>query len=161
MAGLPADQYLPLDDPLFTNAMWGIGRQAVLAQFGPAFQELATGALMAQGMEAEDAQAAAGQLAVALPGIVPEQLPGLRNVMGRLNIETEPLGAEPDPNRPPFFFAEADGITPITAYDVPRIHSAITQTIELGYKGIVADKLVVAADLYQSRIEDFVGAIRW
>ena len=52
-----------------------------------------------------------------------------------------------------------DGITPITAYDAPRIHSAITQTIELGYKGIVADKLVVAADLYQSRIEDFVGAI--
>ena len=81
MAGLPADQYLPLDDPLFTNAMWGIGRQAVLAQFGPAFQELATGALMAQGMGAEDAQAAAGQLAAALPGIVPEQLPGLRNVM--------------------------------------------------------------------------------
>lgn len=159
MAGLPADQYLPLDDPLFTNVMWGIGRQAVLAQFGPAFQELATGALMAQGMGAEDAQAAAGQLAAALPGIVPEQLPGLRNVMGRLNIETEPLGTEPDANRPPFFFVEADGITPITAYDVPRIHSAITQTIELGYKGVVADKLIVAADLYQSRIENFFGAI--
>ena len=76
-----------------------------------------------------------------LPGIVPEQLPGLRNAMGRLNIETEPLGAAPDPNRPPFFFVEADGTTPITAYDVPRIHSAITQTIELGYKGVVADKL--------------------
>ena len=54
---------------------------------------------------------------------------------------------------------EADGATPITAYDVPRIHSAITQTIELGYKGVVADKVVVAADLYQSRIENFVGAI--
>ena len=159
MAGLPADQYLPLDDPLFTNVMWGIGRQAVLAQFGPAFQELATGALMAQGMGAEDAQAAAGQLAAALPSIVPEQLPGLRNVMGRLNIETEPLGAEPDPNRPSFFFVEADGITPVTAYDAPRIHSAITQTIELGYKGVVADKWVVAADLYQSRIEDFVGSV--
>ena len=159
MAGLPADQYLPLDDPLFANVMWGIGRQSVLAQFGPAFQELATGALMAQGMGAEDAQAAAGQLAAALPGIVPEQLPGLRNAMGRLNIETEPLGAEPDPNRPSFFFVEADGITPITAYDVPRIHSAITQTIELGYKGVVADKVVVAADLYQSRIEDFVGSV--
>ena len=159
MAGLPADQYLPLDDPLFTNVMWGIGRQSVLAQFGPAFQELAVDALIAQGMGTEDAQAAAGQLAAALPGIVPEQLPGLRNVMGQLNIETEPLGAEPDPNRPPFFFVEADGITPITAYDMPRIHSAITQTIELGYKGVVADKWVVAADLYQSRIEDFVGAI--
>ncbi len=73
--------------------------------------------------------------------------------MGRLNIETEPLGEEPDENRPPFFFVEADGTTPITAYDLPRIESAITQTIELGYK------VVVAADLYQSRIENFVGAI--
>ena len=31
---------------------------------------------MAQGMGAEEARAAAGQLAEALPGIVPEQLPG-------------------------------------------------------------------------------------
>ena len=55
--------------------------------------------------------------------------------MGRLNIESEPLGEEPDPDRPSFFFVEADGATPITAYDVPRIHSAGTRTIELGYKG--------------------------
>ncbi len=78
MAGLPADQYLPLDDPVFTNVMWGIGRPAVLAQLGPAFQALAADPLMAQGIGAAEAQAAAGQLAEALPGIVPEQLPGLR-----------------------------------------------------------------------------------
>ena len=160
-AGYPIgpDGYMAMDHPLVTNAMWGIGRQAVLAQVGPAFQALATGALVAQGMGAEDAQATAAQLAEALPGVVPEQLPGLQNVMGRLNIESEPLGEEPDPNRQSFFFVEADGATPITAYDVPRIHSAGTRTVELGYKGVVADKIVVAADLYQSRIENFVGAI--
>ena len=150
---------MAMDHPLVTNVMWGIGRQAVLAQIGPAFQALAAGALVAQGMGAEDAQGAAAQLAEALPGVVPEQLPGLRNVMGRLNIESEPLGEEPDPNRQSFFFVEADGATPITAYDLPRIHSAGTRTVELGYKGVVADKMVVAADLYQSRIENFVGAI--
>ena len=159
MAGRPADQYLPLDDPLFTNVMWGIGRQSVLAQLGPAFQELAAGALMAQGMGAEEAQAAAGRLAADLPGIVPEQLPGLRNRLGRLNIETEPLGEEPDPNRESFFFVEADGITPVTAHDVPRIESAITQTFEIGYKGVLADRVVVAADLYQSRVENYVGSV--
>ena len=159
MAGLPADQYLPLHDPLFTNVMWGIGRQAVFAQLGPAFQQLAAGALMDRGMGAEEAQAAAGQLAADLPGIVPEQLPGLRNRLGRLNIETEPLGEEPDPNRQSFFFVEADGTTPVTAHDVPRIQSAVTQTFELGYKGVVADKVVVAADVYQSRVENFVGSV--
>ncbi len=160
-AGFPIgpDGYRAMDHPLVTNVMWGIGRRAVLAQLGPAFQSLAAGALMAQGMAAAEARAAAGQLAAALPGVVPEQLPGLRNVMGRLNIENEPIGEDPDPDRPPFFFVEADRTTPITAYDVPRIESAITQTIELGYKGVVADKVVVAADLYQSRIENFVGAI--
>ncbi len=159
IAGLPADQYLPLDDPVFTNVMWGIGRGTVLAQVGPVFQAMAAGALTAQGMGAAEAQAAAGRLVAVLSGIVPEQLPGLRNVMGRLNIESEPLGEAPDEHQQPFFFVEADGTTPITVYDVPRIQSAITQTIELGYKGVVADKLVVAADLYQSRIKNFVGSV--
>ena len=160
-AGYPIgpDGYIAMDHPLVTNVMWGIGREGVLAGFVPAFRQFAAAALIAQGMESEEAQAAAARLAEALPGVVPEQLPDLRNVMGRLNIESEPLGEEPDPNRPPFFFVEADGTTPITAYDLPRIHSAGTQTIELGYKGVVAGKVVVAADLYQSRIEDFVEAI--
>ena len=159
MAGLPADQYLPLHDPRFTNVMWGIGRQAVLDQLGPAFQQLAADALVARGMSAEEAQAAAGQLAAALPGIVPEQLPGLGNRLGRLNIETEPLGQEPDPDRESFFFVEADGVTPVTAHDVPRLRSAITRTLEIGYKGVVADKVVVAADLYHSKVENYVGSV--
>ena len=105
-AGYPIgpDGYIAMDHPLGTNVMWGIGRQAVLVQVGPAFQALATGALVAQGMGAEDAQATAAQLTEALPGVVPEQLPGLQNVMGRLNIESEPLGEEPDPDRQSFFF---------------------------------------------------------
>ena len=32
--------------------------------------------------------------------------------------------------------------------------------MELGYKGIVGDKLVVAADVYRSDIEDFVGPLK-
>jgi iron complex outermembrane receptor protein len=148
-AGYPIgpDGYMAMDHPLVTNVMWGIGRQAVLTQLGPQFQMLATAVLVAQGMGTAEAQAAAGQLAEALPGIVPEQLPGLRNVMGKLNQETKG-----------FDFATADG-GPIRPFDVPRIESAITQTIELGYKGVVADKLVVAADLYQSRTEDFVAPL--
>ena len=148
-AGYPIGDagYLALDHPVTTNVMWGIARGAVLAQFSPLFQSLTAGALIARGMGAEDAQAAAGQLAAALPNVVPEQLPGLSNRLGRLNLETSG-----------FDFAAADG-GPIEAFDVPRIQSSITQTIELGYKGVVADNLVVAADLYQSRVEDFVAPL--
>ncbi len=148
-AGYPigSDGYMALDHPVTSNVMWGIARQAVLARFVPLFQTLAAGALVARGMGAEDAQAAAGQLAAALPGVVPEQLPGLRNRLGKLNPETRG-----------FDFAAADG-SPIGVYEVPRIKSSITQTFELGYKGVVADNLVVAADLYQSRVEDFVAPL--
>ena len=159
MAGLPADQYLRLDDPVFTNVMWGIGREVVLEQLLPTVKEMAVGILIEQGMGADEARAFANGLAEAFPGIVPEQLTGLRNVMGRLNIATPPLGEEPGDNLQPFFFVESDGATPVTAYDVPRIQSAITRTIEFGYKGVLADKLIVAADLYQSRIENYVGSV--
>ena len=159
MAGLPADQYLRLDDPVFTNVMWGIGREVVLEQLLPTVKEMAVGILVEQGMSAEEARAFANGLAEAFPGIVPEQLSGLRNVMGRLNIATPPLGEESDEILQPFFFVESDGATPVTAYDVPRIQSAITRTIEFGYKGVLANKLIVAADLYQSRIENYVGSV--
>ena len=148
-AGYPigADGYMVLDHPVTTNVMWGIAREAVLGQFKPLFRTLAAGALAARGMGAEDAAAAAGQLAEALPDVVPAQLPGLRNRLGRLNLETVD-----------FDFAAPNG-GPIEAYDVPRTQSSITQTVELGYKGVVADNLVVAADLYQSKVQDFVAPL--
>ncbi|MBQ39429.1 MAG: hypothetical protein CME04_23855 [Gemmatimonadaceae bacterium] len=150
-AGSPvdADGYIALDDPFVTNVQWGIGRNAVLAQFGPALEALAPGLiaqqLIAAGMDAADAQAAgqaqAAVVAAALPSLVPEQLPGLTNAFAKLNLET--LGFDP----------VAD------AFDVPRSRSTITQTLELGYKGIVGKKLVVSADLYRTDVEDFVGPL--
>ncbi|MDE2999653.1 MAG: TonB-dependent receptor [Gemmatimonadota bacterium] len=159
MAGLPADQYLRLDDPEFTNVMWGIGRDVVLEQLLPTVREMAVDILIQQGMGAEEARAVANGLAEAFPAVVPQRLTGLRNAMGRLNIATPPLGENQEDIQQPFFFVESDGATPVTAYDVPRIQSAITRTIEFGYKGVIADKLIVAADLYHSRIENYVGSV--
>lgn len=149
-AGSPvdADGYIALDDPRVTNAQWAIGRNAVLAQFGPALQALAPGLiaqqLIAAGMDAATAQAtgqaqAAGVVA-ALPALVPQQLRGLTNATAKLNLETQ-------------------GFDPAEAVDVPSTRSTIAQTLELGYKGIVGGKLVVAADLYRSDVEDFVGPL--
>ena len=38
VAGLPADAYISLDDPSFTNVMWSVGRGAVLSGAQPVFE---------------------------------------------------------------------------------------------------------------------------
>jgi iron complex outermembrane receptor protein len=43
---------------------------------------------------------------------------------------------------------------------IDRIRPNITNTVELGYKGILGERFLLAADLYQTRIKDFVGPLR-
>lgn len=151
-----ADGYLAMDDPIATNVMWGIGRAAVLEEFVPAFQQLATGLIAQQmtaaGMAGNEALTAAQQqaagLAALLPGLVPEQLPGLRNVLRTLSLEKVTAG---DDN--PFDLVQ-------DAFDVPRTKPTITQTFEAGYKGVIGGKLVLAADAYRTTTKDFVGPLR-
>ena len=44
--------------------------------------------------------------------------------------------------------------------DIGEITSTIYNTFELGYKGLLGDRVVVAADAYYARVEDFVGPLR-
>jgi outer membrane receptor for ferrienterochelin and colicins len=43
---------------------------------------------------------------------------------------------------------------------IERIKPTITNSFEVGYKGLVANRLLISADLYTSRIKDFVGPLR-
>lgn len=43
---------------------------------------------------------------------------------------------------------------------IDPLRSTITNTIELGYKGLIADKLSISADVYSTSITDFVGPLR-
>ena len=79
---------------------------------------------------------------------MPEQLTGLDNTLRMLNLEKVAAG---DP-------APFDPVEDVL--DVPLTRSTTTETFELGYKGVVGAKLVVAADLYHTRIEDFVSPIQ-
>ena len=151
VAGLPQDTFLPMNDPASTNLLWGVARGAVLAQLTPQLQALATGAitemLIARGLPAETAaQVAAqqaGQLAAAFPGIIPSALPGLTNSLGVLDTGTGT-------------FNPAD---PASVRDVDRIRPSITETFEVGYKGVVGNKLVLTADFYRNKIHDFISSI--
>ena len=150
---IDADGYMAMDHPLVTNVMWGIGRGAVFSQL----PEQATGLIALQlmaanpDMSADVAQATASAqiqaLVAALDPIVPQTLGGLENTLARFNLE-KGLAGDPAP------FDPVSG-----AVDVRRTESTITQTFELGYKGVLADKWVVAADVYRTKTEDFVGPL--
>lgn len=53
------------------------------------------------------------------------------------------------------FVVDTEGPTPIA-----RIKPTITNTFELGYKGMLSDRLLLAADVYYSKVNDFVGPLR-
>ncbi|HSH44963.1 MAG TPA: TonB-dependent receptor, partial [Longimicrobiales bacterium] len=44
--------------------------------------------------------------------------------------------------------------------DIPRVAPTITNTLELGYKGILADRLLLGANVYYSAIDDYTSALR-
>ena len=216
VAELPAETPLPLDDPIATNLMWGIGRGAVMAGVQPVFeaavkqtiqqtftpqalpqviaglppetlqgvtaQALATlppqvlqglppefapllqpGALAAippeqlqqivpqvlqalppqvvQGLAASLAASTEEEILTGFANLVPEQVDGVKNVLRSVNPET----AE---------FADVEDVN-----DVDPLKPTITQTYEFGYKGILMNKLAFSADVYHTRINDFVGPL--
>lgn len=154
VGGLETSQYVALHDPQFTNVMWGVARGAVLAQLTPQLQQVATGAIaqqmIAAGVPADQAPtlaaAQAAQLAAAFPSIIPSVLPGLQNAVGHLNLQTSGFDFTTDLQN--------------SVTDVAKIKPTITETFEVGYKGIVNDKWVFAADVYRSQKKDFVGPLR-
>ena len=150
VAGMDPADYIDLGDPVFTNVMWGLGRGGVLSALNtPLFMGLAATQIgILQELEKAEAEVAAQQLLGGLDALLPEQLTGLDNALLMLNLEKVAAG-DPAP-----FDPVADVI------DVPLTRSTTTETFELGYKGIVGEKLVVAADLYHTRIKDFVSPIQ-
>ena len=144
LADLPPEFYIDLHDPLFTNVMWGVGRGAVFANAAD-FVPL----LQLQGLDEATAQATVDALVAALPAVIPEQLPGLRNMTMKLNQARAQAG-HPNPFDPV-------ALTDVT--DVRLTEPTITQTLEVGYKGIVNRNFVVAVDAYRTETEDFVGPL--
>jgi outer membrane receptor for ferrienterochelin and colicins len=154
VAGLEKSLYASVNDPQFTNLMWGVARGAVLAGLTPQLQQVATGVITQQlitaGVPADQAPglaaAQAAQLAAAFPGIIPSALPGLQNSVGHLNLATRGFDFVSDIKN--------------AVADVARIRPTITETFEVGYKGIAGNNLVMAADVYRSKKKDFVGPLR-
>jgi iron complex outermembrane receptor protein len=82
------------------------------------------------------------------PGAVPGD-PALASVLRRLNPSALTTG-QGDP-------APIDATGPEA---IGRIKPTVTNTLELGYKGILGDRFLLSADVYQTKIRDFVGPLR-
>ena len=150
VAGMDPADFIDLGNPVFTNVMWGLGRSGVLSRLNtPLFMGLATTQIgVLQELDQATAEAAAQQLLGGLDALVPAQLTGLDNALLMLNLEKVAAG-----DSAPF-----DPVADV--FDVPLTRSTTTETFELGYKGVIGEKLVVAADLYHTRIKDFVSPIQ-
>ena len=154
MAGIDAATQIPLHDPLFTNVEWGLARGAVLNAFIPSIRPVAIGLITQQligaGLPPETADAQARPtveaLITAFESVVPTQLPGLRNSLAALNVATS--GFDPV------------AISPGVVSDIESIEPTITETFELGYKGVINKNFLFTADLYRTKTKDFVGPLR-
>ncbi|MDD9949643.1 MAG: TonB-dependent receptor, partial [candidate division Zixibacteria bacterium] len=130
---------------------WGVARGAVLAQLTPQLQGLAvpiiTQYLISLGLPAPNAAQLAAQqaagLAAAFPGVIPSALPGLTNALGVLDTGT----------------GSFNPVDPASVRDVDPMRPSITETFEVGYKGVVGNKLVLTADFYRNKIHDFISSI--
>ena len=94
-----------------------------------------------QGLAASLAASTEEEILTGFANLIPEQIDGVRNVLRTVNPET----AE---------FADIEDVN-----DVDPLKPTITQTYEFGYKGILMNKLAFSADVYHTRINDFVGPL--
>ncbi|MEE2618152.1 MAG: TonB-dependent receptor, partial [Candidatus Poribacteria bacterium] len=135
------DTYFDMNDPIMTNVMWGVGRKAVMNGLLPTLAGLVEGQLKTQGLPDAIVKLQVSALSQAFQSAIPEQLGGLKNVMRTLNPTTQ--GFE-------------DAVNPT---DVEPIKPTTTQTTELGYKGVLANRLALSVDIYQTKMRNFVGPL--
>ena len=197
LAKLEDGSYISLDDPIFTNVMWNVGRGALLGGFESTLREKFTPEELPSIIAAQSpdeiqslvsslppeviqllpatfqqpgaisaippdelpqvvavlfeslpptvvallSDSMVTDLTTSLASIVPEQVGGLTNVLRSLDPAT---GS----------FIDIDDVI-----DVDPLEPTITQTYEVGYKGILLNKLAFSADVYHSRINNFIGPL--
>ena len=96
------------------------------------------------------------ELAPLLPALAAQLMdpgagdPAIGTLFRRFDVAAAGRGA-PDP----FVTLSGPGVL-----DVPDILPTIHNSFEVGYKGLIQDRVLLAADLYRTRIENFVGSLR-
>ncbi len=136
------DNFIPLNNPDFTNVMWNVARTAIMSEAKPKFEA----GLTAQGLPEPIIES----LSEGFENLIPSGVEGVKNVLRSVNPKYNP--EINDPNEPPFINVE-------DVNDIEPLKPTITQTYEVGYKGILLNRLAFSADVYHSRINNFIGPL--
>ena len=83
----------------------------------------------------------AADISTSFANLLPEQVSDLKNVLRSFDPET-------------LSFVDVDNVN-----NVDPLKPTITQTYEIGYKGILMNRLAFSADVYHSRINNFIGPL--
>jgi iron complex outermembrane receptor protein len=75
----------------------------------------------------------------------------------QIGITALTVNLSPDPDAPPFL-PTAGGLASVQ--DVPGLKPTIWNTAEVGYKGLLGNKFLLALNGYYSWVKDFVSALR-
>ncbi|MDA1029726.1 MAG: TonB-dependent receptor [Bacteroidetes bacterium] len=126
--GLSTSDYIDQHDPVFTNVMWDVARQASVAGL--------PGNLVSQGVISQSQMAA---IASALNVVLPHDVAGVQNAMQVLNLDSQSF------------------IPKSNVEDYRKLEVVRTRTLEFGYKGVLAPGMVASIDLYQSEVSNFIG----
>ena len=136
------DNFIPLDSPAFTNVMWNVARTAIMSEAKPVFEA---------GLAAQQfPELIITSLSEGFEDLIPMQIEGVKNVLRSVNLKYNPEAE--DSTEPPFIDVE-------DVNDVDPLKPTITQTYEVGYKGIILNRLAFSADVYHSRINNFIAPL--
>ncbi|MEW5796189.1 MAG: TonB-dependent receptor [Candidatus Zixiibacteriota bacterium] len=128
---LTTSDYIEFDDPVFTNVMWSAGRGAVRA----GLQQRLTAA----GLD----PVTVGAMMAAVDSVTPASVAGVNNTMMTFNPDTRTF----DPS----------DVSDIG--DIDPLEPSFTQTFEIGYKGVLRDRLRFSVDAYRTKKHSFVGPL--
>ncbi len=133
----------------------GVMSYCMYSPFAPGTQLPASGAVLWDGVIVPTVLTDATLVAtLAALGITPEQFAGIVGGPTPGDIASTLLRFNPeDPVNAPFL--PDPGVQPVSA-----ILPTITNTFELGYQGLIADRVKLSASVYRNQIRDFVGPLR-
>ena len=138
LAGLNESDFISLNDPNFINVMWSVARTLIFQGMKEQFRQ----PLRDQGFS----DAFIDQLFADFEqSILPQAVSGVKNILAKLNPQTAGFDPVVDLNR--------------EIKDVKPLIPSTTETYEFGYKGVIADKLMLNFDLYHTRVRDRVGPL--
>jgi len=130
LSSIGTTAYYNLNDPVFTNVAWDTIKSIVTEQFNQALEEAGS--------------PFAGLAGVLVNSIAPNNIDSASNQVKLLNLTTFRFEGTMNPYR-------IKNLKPIT--------NAITQSYEIGYKGMLFNRLMLTADFYRMDKKNFISDI--